>query len=216
MLFLQKQKLVFLSVAKTASTSVQHALLPYSDIAITAPPSSKHIGYSAFLRDVGPVIQRDHGLARPDYIVVAVMREPLSWVHSWYRYRSREALTDPNEPNRRNYSGHVSFSEFARAYCAAEPPPYATIGNQLDMLLDSGGQIGVDLIFPYEYLENFAAFLSERVGAAITLPTLNKSPSGELALEPPAEALLRHKLRRATAMHDRLRPDGQLTDMEPA
>ncbi|MQX23998.1 hypothetical protein GHJ84_24200 [Sinorhizobium meliloti] len=211
MLFLQKQKLVFLSVPKTASTSVQHALLPYSNTAFTAPPSLKHMGYSAFLRDVAPVLQRDHGLARLDYIIVAVMREPLSWVHSWYRYRSRDALKDQNEPNRHNYSGHVSFSEFARAYCAAEPPPYATIGNQLNMLLGSGGQIGVDLIFPYEHLENLAEFLSNQVGATITLPKLNESPSGKFTLEPETEALLRQKLRPAIALHDRLRPDGRLT-----
>jgi hypothetical protein len=91
----------------------------------------KHMGSAKFIWEVGPFIACGHALARSDYLVVAVMREPLSWVHSWYR--SRDALGGPKAPNGGICCGHVSFSEFVRAYYSADPPRYARIGNQLNM-----------------------------------------------------------------------------------
>ena len=47
--------------------------------------------------------------------VVSVMREPIDWLGSWYRYRTRDARKDPAHRNSANYTGNVRFEEFVRA-----------------------------------------------------------------------------------------------------
>lgn len=210
MLFLHEHKIVFLCSTKTASSSVENALLPFSGISLTASPVLKHMTYRMFLKRIAPLIERGHNLKRPDYSVICIMREPFSWVHSWYRYRSRDALKKAKGPHRRNYSGDVAFSDYVRSYCSPEPAPYARIGDQMALLRDAGGSIGVDRVFPYESLGQFESYLKDRIGKDIELRSLNVSPPGELNLDSAAESLLREKLRAAIDFHKRLRPDGSL------
>jgi hypothetical protein len=208
MLFLPQQRIVFLANTKSASSSIEAALRRWAGIAITAPPALKHMNYRAFMEEVAPMIERRLNLGRANYEVVCVMREPLSWVHSWYRYRSRSELRDPTDERHGNYSGRLSFSEYVRLYCSADPPAPARISTQVAMLLGESGSIGVDRVFPYERLDGLLEYLGTAVGATINLPTANVSPAAEFDLDVDADQLLRVKLRADIELHSRLRPDG--------
>ena len=84
MLVFSKAKLVFLSVPKTGSTAYQASLVPLAAIAVTTPPELKHAPVFRYNRFFRPMIER---FIAPDVDVLAVMREPISWLGSWYRYR---------------------------------------------------------------------------------------------------------------------------------
>ena len=75
----------------------------------------KHTRYAQFQRFLQPWLE-SKGFSRESYEVVCVVREPVDWLASWWRYRSREELADPSKRNHRNYAGHLSFEQFARAY----------------------------------------------------------------------------------------------------
>src|SRR6478735_1410055 len=92
MIFLYRAKLVILSQPKTGTTALDSALASRASLAVSGPPEMKHSGYRKFMRFVAPWIQAQTGLARKDYEIVSVMREPVDWLGSWYRYRTRERL----------------------------------------------------------------------------------------------------------------------------
>ncbi len=210
MLFLHESRIVFLCSTKTASSSVESALLPFSGISLTASPVLKHMTYRKFLKQIAPLIERGHNLKRDDYTVICIMREPTSWVHSWYRYRSRDALKHAKGSRRHNYSGDVSYSEFVRSYCSSEPRPYARIGDQMALFNDVDGSVGVDRVFPYESLGQFTDYLRDKIGTKLEIPSLNISPSAQHSLDADTEKLLHAKLQPSIEFHGRLRPDGSL------
>jgi hypothetical protein len=163
--------------------------------------------YPMFMRWVAPLIQHGEHLRRSDYTVICVLREPISWLHSWYRFRSRRAIKKHPSLNR-NFTGSMSFSDFVRSYCSAAPGPFAQVGDPMRVLLDKNGAIGPDRVFAYEDLESFAEYLSARLRHPIELPSLNESPPRKLELEPGAEAMIRARFARAIEFHSGLRSDG--------
>ena len=77
MIFLYHARLVILSQPKTGTTALDNALSPRASIAVNNPPAMKHMHYSDFMASIAPWIQERTGLARKEYDVVSVMREPL-------------------------------------------------------------------------------------------------------------------------------------------
>lgn len=177
MLIFWKQRLVILSTPKTGSTALEAALAPLA-LSIARPPELKHTPGYRFQRLVRPWLQNSAGGAR--FEAVALMREPLDWLGSWYRFRARPEL----DGTPRSTAG-MEFSAFTRAYRADPRPDFADVGGQARFLSGMDGTaLGVDRVFRYEAMAGFVAFLEERLETRIALPRLNVSPPGPLDLPP--------------------------------
>lgn len=186
MLVFWKQKLVFLSVPKTGTTAYEQALAPLAAMVILDPPELKHAPVYRYNRFFRPMFEK---AGRADDIeTMAVMREPVSWLGSWYRYRRR-----PFMQGRPNNTFDVSFDEFVEAYMQGKPPGFANVGSQARFLEPRPNGTAVTHLFRYEDQPRLIAFLEQRLDTKITLDRANVSPEMELTLSPAVEKKLRRK-----------------------
>jgi hypothetical protein len=195
MLVFWKQKLVFLSVPKTGTTAFQQALGPMADIVILDPPELKHAPLYRYNRFFRPMFEK--ACRTDDMETLAVMREPVSWLGSWYRYRRR-----PFMQGRPNATFDVSFDEFVEAYIQGQPPGFANVGSQAKFLEPRPNGTAVTHLFRYEDQAGLIAFLEQRLDTAIDLPRANVSPEMDLSLSPAVERKLRRKKAEEFALYD--------------
>ncbi|MFN3970984.1 MAG: hypothetical protein ACK4GO_10430 [Gemmobacter sp.] len=195
MLVFWDQRLAFLATPKTGSTAIAAALESLAAVSVQRPPVLKHTTVMRYHRFVGPYLAAASG---EEFTVVALMREPRDWLGSWYRYRSREDVTDPAKSTR-----GMSFDGFVRAWCAEPQPEQAAVGSQARFLQPRNGR-GVDRLFRYERIDRFVEFLEDRLSCEIILPRLNVSPRGSLDLLPETEALLHGRAEADFALYDSL------------
>lgn len=185
MLVFFKQRLVILSVPKTGSTALHEVLGAQADLVISGPPSLKHAPLYRFNRFIRPMYEKVCGV---DLDVMAVVREPVSWLGSWYRYRQR-----PELEGQLNSTAGLSFDEFVTAYCSATPPAFAKVGSQAAFLETRPNGARAKYLFAYDDRLSIEAFLAERLGTVPTMQRVNVSPRKELALSDDVETLLRKK-----------------------
>ena len=167
MLVLAKAGLVYLANPKTASQAIRAMLAPHSSSAEVSR-DHPHMNAAIFARRFARTVQV--AIGRPPE-TFAVMREPLDHMHSWFRYRQRDALR--GHPN----STHgLSFAEFVEARLANPQPPFAAIGRQDRFLGHIGGGPPVTHIFDYARMDRLVAFLSNRLEVPLSLGERNISP----------------------------------------
>jgi hypothetical protein len=212
MIFLYRAKLVILSQPKTGTTALDNALASRASLAVSGPPEMKHAGYRKFMKFVAPWIEAQTGLARKDYEIVSVMREPIDWLGSWYRYRTRERLSKKKNGRAGNYTGHVSFDQFAMdvAKPKGQQPAYARLGSPCGVALDGKDNIGIDRIFPYEDLSGLYELIEERTERPVETAQMNVSPEMDLTLSDEARAKIHEKYAFAFKLHASLKRDGTI------
>lgn len=132
---------------------------------------------------------------------VAVIREPIDWLGSWYRYRSRAELN-----GLKNSTAGISFDEFIESYLSDDPKPYARIGSQAKFMSDKDGVVGMSHLFRYEDIDGLVRFLQNRIGKQFQLGRANQSPVAELDLSPVLRSELMLKLAPDYEIYDRLKP----------
>ena len=182
---------VFLATPKCASTSIETALRPHAEVILTGQPRFKHTNYRSFHKYIRPLLE-SKGFEPSSYEVVCLFREPLDWVSSWWRYRSRDVLADPSAKRHRNYAGDLSLEAFVKGYIARDVPS-ARIGRQARFVSSGDGTPGPDRIYRLDDLPRFVEFLNERVGTTLELGMSNVSPprADELS-EATRESLRQH------------------------
>ncbi|MVO14486.1 gamma-glutamyl kinase [Parasedimentitalea huanghaiensis] len=185
MLVFFKERLVLLSVPKTGTTALHTALRARADMVISSPPDLKHAPLYRYNRWVRPMFQR---VCDAEMEVVAVMREPISWLGSWYRFRRRPFMLGKD-----NATTNIEFDEFVRAYCKGKQPPFANVGSQAVFLAAQPNGCSVNHLFKYEKQERLIAFLQQRLNTEICLKKENVSPVMELSLSSKTETILRRK-----------------------
>lgn len=185
MMIFFKERLALLSVPKTGTTAFQAALRHRSDLVISDPPELKHAPVYRYNRWIRPMYERVCGA---ELEVVAVMREPVSWLGSWYKYRHRPGLD--GQPNS---TKGVSFDGFLHAYCKGKPPGFANVGSQAKFLEAQPNGCKVSHLFRYEDQGGLKNFLEQRLDQEIHLERKNVSPGVDLTLSLEAEAHLRRK-----------------------
>jgi len=196
MLIFWKERLVFLSTPKTGSTSIETALESLAHVAIRRPPELKHLSAPDYRQHFAPLLQAAAG---ERFTAVALMRDPIDWLGSWYRFRQRDDITDRAQSTR-----GMTFDQAANAYLAPKPPASMAVGSQARFLGAESGAPAVDRLFRYEDIGRFVAFLEDRLDCEIVLPRLNVSPDGDRGLRPETEARLREKLRPDYALYGAL------------
>ncbi len=195
MLVFWKQRLVILATPKTGSTAIQTALEPLSVLTIARPPELKHTPAYRYQRFVRPYLRAAAGA---EFTAVALMREPIDWLGSWYRYRSRDEVAGTPVS-----TVGMDFVTFARGYLTDPRPAFADVGGQAKFLSGmNDAPLGVEQLFRYENIQAFVDFLEDRLECAIELPQLNVSPPGETALSAEQAAELRAGLSAEYALYD--------------
>lgn len=195
MLVFWKQRLVYLATPKTGTTAIEAALEPLASVVIQRPPELKHTSVSRYWKYLAPFLEK---AADEDFMVVAVMREPIDWLGSWYRYRQRGGIVAPEKSTK-----GLSFDAFVEGYLSDPQPEFANVGWQSRFLVPERGP-GADRLFRYDDMGSFVHFLEERLDCEITLPRLNVSPAGATELSPAVRQRLRSRLARDFALYQSL------------
>jgi len=174
MLVFYKERLVLLSVPKTGTTALQTALKNRADIVVSDPPELKHAPVYRYNRFFRPMFDK---VCHTQMETVAVMREPISWLGSWYRYRRR-----PYMAGKPNSTHDISFDDFVRAYIKGSQPGFANVGSQAKFLEPRPNGTSVTHLFRYEEPQCLSEFLRQRLGTMPPLKRENTSPEMELSL----------------------------------
>ncbi|MFT7596657.1 MAG: hypothetical protein ACI8R4_003995 [Paracoccaceae bacterium] len=198
MLIFSQQSLAFIAVPKTGTTAIEMALKPKADILFTK--RYKHMPARIFHTKVAPFLDISLGLHPQRF---AVMRAPEEQVRSWFRYRSREQKDGSS-----NSTDGISFDAFVLALTSDDPPAFAKIGSQYNMLASGEGEVLVHHLFAYETPALLQTFLNDRFGQEIVLKQKNVSPPADAPLSDEMRTRLRALRAPEFELYDRLMDAG--------
>lgn len=182
MLVFWKQKIVLLAVPKTGTTALEQALLPHASAAILDPPGQKHVPALQYRNRLSKFFEQR---GRHPMELMAVMREPVDWLGSWYRYRARPQLN-----GKANSTAGISFDDFVAAWLNRNRPTFADVGSQANFLSDEAGNCCVDRLFRYDRLDRLVTHLEDRLETRLDIPRANISPPGPTELSSEMHARL--------------------------
>ncbi|MBB1499191.1 gamma-glutamyl kinase [Paracoccus sp. MC1862] len=179
-------RLVLLSIPKTGTTALEAALAPKAEIVLRSRPEIKHLTMSQYNLRIEPLLRNIPGSR---FRVAAVVREPISWLGSWYRYRQRpQTLGQPNS------TIGISFEGFIQDYLSDERPPYAALGRQSGFLSPAPGKRGPDILFQYERMDEVLRHFEEVLKTELRLNRVNVSPTADMTLSETTASRLREVL----------------------
>nr|WP_171099101.1 sulfotransferase family 2 domain-containing protein [Ruegeria sp. HKCCD7255] len=197
MLVFFEERLALLSMPKTGSTAYISALKDRADLVISHPPELKHASVRRFDRFFQTMFQK---MFDTEMEIMAVVREPVDWLGSWYRYRSRPDLIGSENSTR-----DLSFDDFIQAHLQKSPPAFADIGRQSDFLKPRSNGAGATHIFKYDHQEEIRTFLENRLNCAVDPARENVSPSRSLELSEATRLRLRSELAAEFALYEAAR-----------
>jgi hypothetical protein len=196
------ENLVLFAVPKAGSTALEAASRSRASIILRDNNADRHIGVRGYTRRWAPFLKRSFGFEGEG---VAVIRDPVERLGSWYRYRTR---LDPSR-NRRS-TREMSFEEFLAALLDGGAAATETTGSQFTFLTDTAGRIGVTHLFAYDAFDQAIAFLADRFKSPLNAERMNVSP--DLELDASLELIGRLRAARADefALYDRVAENGYL------
>ena len=180
-----KEKLVFMALPKTGTTALETTLEPAAAVVLRKSPNLKHtpgFRYEAYLK----TYLAKCGLANLQ--TVCVVREPVDWLGSWYRYRAR-----PAKDGAANSTKDMTFDAFVAEHAATDPAPFARVSYPPRFIRDNDGQVMVDHLFQYEQMPRLISFFEDRLDIKINLPQRNVSPRNDMSLSATTRSALEAK-----------------------
>ena len=179
MLINRDKRFAFLSNPKTASTTIETWLGRTPGMARFCGDSKfKHTNFQGFVK-----LMQAYGEPVDDYEVMCIVRHPLDKARSWYRYRSRQALS--NNPDR--YLGDRTFAEYVKEILHDHENGKRD-GSFLNLrfVCDEHSVVRVDRIFPYHRIDAAFEYLRRRLDLPGPVPAeaLNVSPEFDTILSP--------------------------------
>lgn len=177
MLVFFDKKLVIFATTKTGSTALHGALSPKASMSFRNPPAVKHASVQKYQRILKPTFME---LGAPsDLETFALIRHPIEWLSSWFRYRCRDKLI-----GKPNSTRDVTFNDFVLEYMKDSPRPFADIGSQSKFLIGTNSELGIDHLYQYEANKRFLQFLRDRLDTTIETKRRNVSPDFTVNLDP--------------------------------
>lgn len=175
MLLSVEKRFLFVANTKTASTSIEVALHPYAEILRTGTPERKHTPLHRIFEAYGFMFDLpEHD---PDsYFKFGVMRDPIDWINSWYRYRRGNQVEAP-------LPQEMSFAEFWEQKDWNIRRWDGSANLQRDMFCAPDGTVLADVIIPYPRLAEMFAEICDALGIDRPLERQNVSnlqPNGDL------------------------------------
>lgn len=149
-------------------------LQPYSDISLVGPSFFRHTNFRQYSNYIKPYLNEVAGTDTLE--TICLVREPLSWLNSQYRFRSRFDIRKPNHPRHSSSTQGITFPEYLEAYMSEDPPTFARVGTQFDFVKNDLNEIGVTTIFPYENISDFVRYMSTKLSKKLTINYRNVSP----------------------------------------
>lgn len=190
-----QHRFVYIGVPKCASTSIEKTLFPYGSIVLKS--GTKHYSLSDYETFIEPML-RKNGVNTSGIDVFALFREPVSWLHSWWRYMSRPEVARIEHPRHGKYAGGKTFAEYAQRYIEKVLPRFGGLGPQERII---SGRHAVTL-FRYDDIDAFAQHISHRVGRPISWPRLNAAPRNDAEIATDLAARIREALHRDVAIYN--------------
>jgi hypothetical protein len=185
MLVFSKQKLVLMAPPKTGTTALATALAPFATTIYSDPPMLKHMPIQRYQRFVAPLMDM---VGEKNLKTVAVVRNPIDWLGSWYKYRGRPFLNGKPQSTQ-----NVDFDTFVTGYMKGDRPAYANVGSQAKFLTKNSPDVLADHLFQYEQMSKLVAFLEDAFETKIDLGFENVSPKRDFDLSPEVEAKFRKR-----------------------
>lgn len=209
MLALPVHGFVLLSLTKCGSTSLEdvRALRNRARVALRHEAPLKHATYAQFEQYVEPLLAIG-GWAREDYEVAVLVRDPLDWLVSWWRFRSRAELLE--DGRRHRWVGDLGFEEFADGFLDGRLADDPVDVRPSAFVADRAGRVGVDRVFALGRPDLWHPWLEERLGTTIEVPRRNESTERRgPGLVPEVEARLRARMADDQALWDRVADAGE-------
>ncbi|MFP4044453.1 MAG: sulfotransferase family 2 domain-containing protein [Rhodosalinus sp.] len=168
-----EKRFVFVANTKSASTTIEHAMMEHAEIHRAGSPKRKHIPLVEIYRAYDSLFgQPEH---RPEtYFAFGVMREPVDWILSWYRYRKGNDVQAP-------LSEDMTFARFWERNDWNITRPDGRRHLQRQIFCDSGDRVLADVIIPYHDLEAGFARICNALGLPDRLQRKNVSRIREIA-----------------------------------
>lgn len=161
------KRFVFVASTKTASTSIEHALMPYADIVRGGDARRKHIGLQDAFWTYDMIFAQP-GYRPESFFKFGVMRDPLDWIGSWYRYRLGNKVESPLPEG-------LSFAEFWARKDWNIQRGDGCKHLQRDMFCAQNGDVLADVIIPYDRLSDVFSEICRGLGLKVPLPYKNVS-----------------------------------------
>jgi len=138
---------LFIANKKVASTTIQNLLYPYADVVYYRPRRGKHLSLAQARQQMDA-----WGVKEPEACFsYGVVRDPVDWLESWYKFRQRQGLKRKGHPSRARSippdCGLLDFAEEAVADCSVL---FARVGNQADYFKNESGVIDIDYLARYD------------------------------------------------------------------
>lgn len=161
------KRFVFVANTKTASTSIEHVLMEHSECLALGNPRRKHMPLADVLKSYHFLFgQPNH---KPEtYFKFGVMRDPIEWIGSWFRYRRGNQVESPLPEG-------ITFEEFWRKrdwnIVLGSGEPHL----QRRMFVDAADNVLADVIIPHHRLDEYFPKICAALKIPYSLPYKNKS-----------------------------------------
>ncbi|MBR0671876.1 hypothetical protein [Neoroseomonas soli] len=164
---------IVLSMPKCASSSLQQALMPVCDVRFK--DHMKHVSY-AFVTDwVLPMMKARRAPAPYEPRVFSLVRDPIDWLYSWYRYSWDERGRPTPGGGAKEQPVYSTFASFLDAYFSSKPPRVGGVLRQSDFLRDRTGALGEVELFRLESHARLIATLETLSGQKLDVKVTNQS-----------------------------------------
>lgn len=165
---------IVLSMPKCASSSLQQALTPVCDVRFK--DHMKHVDFAFVERWVLPMLRARRAPAPYAPRIFCLMREPIDWLYSWYRYSwGADGRPTPTGGVPRSGPAYPDFAAFLEAYFSSSPPHVGGVLRQTDFLRGADGAPGAIELIRFEDHPRLLRILEGMCGQAIELKVTNRS-----------------------------------------
>lgn len=162
-----EKRLAVFAMPKCASSTIHAEFSGVNAIRLAGSPDVKHTNFQTWAQYFRPWLD---SLGVGPVETVCLFREPLDWLESHWRYRQRDAAREgPNS------TVGVSFEAFVTLYVEGRRRP-ANLRSPARFVSDEEGRVGIDRIWRYDHIEDFLAYVRERLGTPPRPQRRNVSP----------------------------------------
>ncbi len=172
---------VMFDIPKSASTSINFALSRVSECVLDGNGGLKHLRVTDYEQFLEPMLLKCSHAPVSEFDRIAVVREPIDMIMSYYKYLRRSGVEDPGHVDHRRHTLDINFEEFCQSvvneYRGRSQVRYS-VSRPASFLKTQDGTIGVDTIFAFDRLDSFARYMSEKTGSEISIPMRNVSAKG--------------------------------------
>ena len=168
-----EKRFIFVANTKTASTSIESVLTPHAEIRFAKTSAQKHIALSE-IEATAPWIFKKAGGGIDTFFTFGVMRDPVEWIFSWFRYRKQAEVQAP-------IPKAMTFEEFWQRRDWNIIRPNGLKHLQLQKFTSPEGRVLADVILPHGNLASGFSRICEGLGIkAPELPADNVSRQRKL------------------------------------